>query len=199
MIFIVSLIIFFLSVVIHEYCHGWTAYKLGDSTAKHSGRLTLNPLAHIDPIGTVLLPLLLFVTRAPFMFGWAKPVPVNYWNLHNPKRDMIWVGLSGPLANILIAALMSFIIRSGISLTSAAFLVLNTAAVINLVLAVFNLVPIPPLDGSRIISGLLPEYLSLRYNRLEQFGFIIVIILMRPLFNLVVLPIVELLARFLGI
>src|SRR3989338_3844065 len=98
-----SLVIFFSAVIIHEYCHGWVAYKLGDPTAKYAGRLTLNPLEHIDPVGTILLPLMLIILKSPVLFGWAKPVPVNFWNLNNPRRDMIWVGLAGPTANFMFA------------------------------------------------------------------------------------------------
>ena len=107
---LLSLCIFFFAVIIHEYSHGWVAWKLGDSTARFMGRLTLNPLAHIDPIGTIFLPLILIMTHSPVLFGWAKPVPVDFFNLNNPKRDMVWVSLAGPAANLIFAILLSLLL-----------------------------------------------------------------------------------------
>jgi len=110
--FFISFSFLIVAMTVHEFAHGWVAYKLGDTTAKYSGRLTLNPLAHIDPIGTFLLPLLLFLsTHGQFVFGAAKPVPINYWNLKNPKRDIIWIGLSGPMANFILAFVLSLLLR----------------------------------------------------------------------------------------
>ncbi|MDD5005618.1 MAG: site-2 protease family protein [Candidatus Omnitrophica bacterium] len=171
-----AIILFFLAVVVHEFAHGWIAYKLGDPTAKYSGRLTLNPLAHIDPIGTIILPAFLILTGAPILFGWAKPIPVNFSGLHNPKKDIIWVGLAGPCANILLAIILSLIIKLKIILFAAA--ILKYFIIINLVLAVLNLIPIPPLDGSRVLMGLLPPKLTYRYMQIEPFGFIIIFILL---------------------
>ncbi|MFH1622420.1 MAG: site-2 protease family protein [Candidatus Omnitrophota bacterium] len=184
-----SLALFFLAVVIHEFAHGWMAYKLGDPTAKYSGRLTLNPLAHIDPIGTIALPLFLVITNSPILFGWAKPIPVNFLSLHNPKKDMIWVGLAGPCANILLAIIISIFIN--LKLFILPFEFLSQFMLLNLVLATFNLIPIPPLDGSRVLMGLLPAKLAYKYMRLESFGFIIIVIMLYlGLFQLIVWPVV---------
>ena len=163
----VSFVLLMVAMTVHEFAHGLVAYRLGDSTAKLSGRLTLNPLAHIDPFWTVILPLVLFLSTAGhFVFGAAKPVPVNYWSLKNPKRDMIWIGLAGPLANFIlafiIAGILKFIPQTGIS--ESLFFNLLT---INVVLAIFNLIPIPPLDGSKILMGLLPITLLFFGKRLE--------------------------------
>jgi Zn-dependent protease len=183
-----------IAIVFHEVAHGWVANRLGDPTAKQMGRLTLNPLAHIDPIGTVALPLLLIVSNAPFLFGYAKPVPVNFDNLNNPKRDMIWVALAGPLTNLLLALGAIFMLKfiaylfaaatpaSGDSTLVAFFspiiLMAEYAVIINVVLAVFNTLPLPPLDGGRVLVGLLPEPHSSWVARIEPFGFVILVILL---------------------
>lgn len=196
---ILSLAIFFMAVVIHEFAHGWCAYKLGDPTAKYAGRLTLNPLAHIDPIGTVLLPLLLTVMRAPIIFGWAKPVPINFWNFKHPRRDMILVGLSGPLSNILLAFLTSLIIKMAL-FSPFITQVLGLFVIINLFLAVFNLIPIPPLDGSRVLVGLLPRNLTYLIASFEQFGMLILIVLIwLGLLDYIVWPIVNILLKALAL
>lgn len=193
---IFSLILFFLAVVIHEFAHGWMAYKLGDPTAKYSGRLTLNPIAHIDLIGTIALPLFLVITGSPILFGWAKPIPVNFLGLRNPKKDMIWVGLAGPGANILLAIVISLIIK--LKMIFLPLQVLEYFMLLNLVLATFNLIPIPPLDGSRVVMGLLPPKLAYQYMRLERFGFIIIVIMLYlGLFQLIVWPVVLKILRFL--
>lgn len=198
---LLSLCIFFFAVIIHEYSHGWVAWKLGDSTARSLGRLTLNPVAHIDPIGTVLLPLILLVTHSPVLFGWAKPVPVDFFNLNNPKKGMIWVGLAGPAANIIFAIVLSLLLKIPV-LTASYFAVsiITTAVVANLVLAVFNLLPIPPLDGSRIMTGILPYNLSVEYAKAEPYGFIIIFALLwLGVINTVIWPVVIFLARLLGL
>lgn len=198
---IVTLSIFFLAVIIHEYAHGWVAWKLGDPTAKIAGRLTLNPLAHIDPIGTIFLPLILLMTHSPVVFGWAKPVPVDFHSLGNPKKDMIWVGLAGPGANILFAILLSFILKISIIAENPLFLaILNSAIIINLVLALFNILPIPPLDGSRVAMGILPRELSMQYAKLEPYGFVIIFgLLYLGIVGSIIWPLVIYLAKVLGV
>ncbi|MDP8230126.1 MAG: site-2 protease family protein [Candidatus Gorgyraea atricola] len=201
--FLITLSIFFLAVIIHEYAHGWVAWKLGDSTAKNAGRLTLNPVAHIDPIGTIFLPLVLLATHAPIVFGWAKPVPVDFHRLNNPKKDMVWVGLAGPAANMLFAIVLSFILKiSNLTLAGSPLFIsiLNSVILINLVLAVFNLLPIPPLDGSRVAMGLLPRDMAIKYAKLEPYGFMIIFgMLWLGIIGGVIWPIVMFLARLLGV
>ena len=198
---LLSLCIFFFAVVIHEYAHGWVAWRLGDSTARFMGRLTLNPLAHIDPIGTIFLPILLLISHSPVLFGWAKPVPVDFYNLNNPKRDMVWVGLAGPVANLILAVTLSLLFKIPILAGSyLAVSVIRTAVMANLVLAVFNLLPIPPLDGSRVAMGLLPYHLGAEYSRIEPYGFIIIFALLWLGFiNVVIWPVVIFLANVLGV
>lgn len=173
-----------LALTFHEYAHGWMANRLGDPTAKVLGRLSMNPLVHIDLFGTVLLPLLLIISKAPFVFGWAKPVPVDPYNLRHPRKDMIWVGLAGPAANFLLAFLAGMLIRLlnllgiGFHGPFEVFLFILTAFVlINLVFAAFNLIPVPPLDGSRLVAGLLPLSWAMPYIRLERYGMMILILL----------------------
>lgn len=187
-----SLIIFLIAVIIHEYAHALAAYKLGDPTAQQMGRLTLNPIAHIDPFGTIILPVMLILMNSPVLFGWAKPVPINFARLNNPKKDMIWVGLAGPLANICFALATSIILKYLIQTNTAPsfFTIIKYAVMLNIVLAVFNLVPIPPLDGSRVLMGILPRPLALGLVKLEPYGFIILFALLyMGLFNTIVWPI----------
>lgn len=189
-----------IAMTVHEFSHGWVAYKLGDNTAKYSGRLTLNPLAHIDLFGTVILPIFLFITtRGHFVFGYAKPVPINYWGLRNPKRDMGLIGLSGPLANFIFAVLLSLIWKNLADISMFKF-VIEYLITINVILGVFNLIPLPPMDGSRILSALLPPQLAQQYNRIEQYGFIILILFIATgLANIIVWPAVNMFLRLLGI
>lgn len=188
-----------ISVSIHEFFHGWVAFKLGDNTAKYSGRLTLNPLAHIDPIGTILLPLtLIIVTGGRFVFGAAKPVPINFNNLRNPKRDIIWVGAAGPVSNLLLAAILSLVWKTVMPFTPIINFIFWTLISINVILGIFNLVPIPPLDGSRILMGLLPEKLAIKYSRIEPYGFFIIMaLIMLGLFNLLIEPIISIILNWL--
>lgn len=190
--FVITIFIFFFSVVIHEVSHGWMADRCGDPTARLAGRLSLNPLVHIDPFGSIILPLLLIISGSRFIVGWAKPVPVNLYNLYHPKRDMVLVSLAGPLSNFTLALIAAFLLRTEIvEFSSAAGQILITIALINLILAVFNAIPIPPLDGSKILMGLLPWEYAYKYVRLEPYGFIILFgLIFLGLFHKVVLPIV---------
>jgi len=198
--FAVSFALLLIAMTVHEFAHGAVAYKLGDSTAKLNGRLTLNPLAHIDPFWTILLPLVLFLSTAGhFVFGAAKPVPVNYWSLKNPKKDMVWIGLAGPMANFILAFIIAGILRLIPGQGISALLLFNLLT-INVVLAIFNLIPIPPLDGSKILIGLLPVNLSQQYVRLERYGFIILFIFIwLGIFDRLLWPLVGAVIRMLGV
>ncbi|MBI5417599.1 site-2 protease family protein [Candidatus Poribacteria bacterium] len=172
------------SIVIHESAHGWMAEKCGDSTARLAGRITLNPIPHIDIFGSIILPLILFMANSPFMIGYAKPVPVNYYNLRKPRRDAALVGLAGPIANMIasLGSVLILIIIKNFNFNSPGLdgilvLILSIFS-INLFLAFFNLIPIPPLDGSRVVSWLLPTDLAYKYNQLEPYGFLIIMLLM---------------------
>lgn len=173
------------AITVHEVAHGWVAKKYGDNTASMLGRLTLNPIKHIDLFGTLIIPGLLLITGTGFIFGWAKPVPVDPRNFKNPRQDMAIVALAGPVSNLLMAVGWALIARLGVTIgaqTEAVSLPLIYSGVagisINLVLAMLNLLPIPPLDGSRIMTGILPSYWAWQYNRLERFGFIILLVLL---------------------
>jgi Zn-dependent protease len=171
------------AITVHEVAHGWIAKKCGDNTAYQQGRLTLNPLNHIDWLGTVILPGLLLLTGTGFIFGWAKPVPVDARNFKNPRKDMAWVALAGPVSNLLMAVGWALLVRVGVLIgveaISLPLIYTGVAGIsINLVLALINLLPIPPLDGSRIVTGILPNYWAWQYNRLERFGFIILLVLL---------------------
>ncbi len=199
-----------IAITVHEYWHGRIAYILGDPTAAEAGRLTLNPLAHLDPIGTLMLLL--------FRFGWAKPVPVNFNNLNYPKRDMVYVSLAGPIANISTAIIFALILRLSYyflgyitlvrdtsflnliaTLLKGWLIFLQTGVIINLALAIFNLIPVPPLDGSKILLGLLPHSLAYRYAKLESYGTLILLILvLSGIIGKVLFPVVFFLFRLLA-
>lgn len=173
------------AITVHEVAHGWVAKKYGDNTASILGRLTLNPIKHIDLLGTLIIPGLLLISGTGFIFGWAKPVPVDPRNFKNPRQDMAIVALAGPVSNLLMAVGWALVARLGVTIgaqTEAISLPLIYTGIagisINLVLALINLLPIPPLDGSRILSGILPNYWAWQYNRLERFGFIILLVLL---------------------
>ena len=177
---IFQIVIFLFSVVIHEVSHGVMALKLGDDTAKNMGRLTLNPIPHLDPIGSILLPLLLIVSNSPFVIGWAKPVPYNPLGLHKDfKYGPLKVALVGPGSNLVIALIMGLLIRLGSGfLSDIAIALLVQIVLINVLLAVFNLIPIPPLDGSKILTVLLPPNLSRALQGIEAGGIMLVFILL---------------------
>ena len=192
--FVIFLPILIFSAIIHECAHGWVAEKCGDPTARLAGRITLNPIPHIDPVGTILFPILLLViSGGRFALACAKPVPVDFRNLRNPKQDMMKVGAAGPFANIVLALCGAFLLKVlKISPSSLGAQIIAIGVLINILLAIFNLIPIPPLDGSRIIMGLLPPRAAYNYSRLEPFGIFIVLIslfvfrLIDPLFHFVI-------------
>ncbi|MBI5182968.1 MAG: site-2 protease family protein [Nitrospinae bacterium] len=191
-----------LAIVLHEIAHGWVAYRLGDPTAKQMGRLTLNPIAHIDIVGTVILPLVLILTGSGFVFAYAKPVPVNFSNLRRPKEDMVWVAGAGPLTNILIAGVSAIIFRLifyinpelvgyivdpyrlfsrgglEVSIMVPIALMLLASVRLNILLAVINLIPIPPADGGRILVGLLPYRQAIAYSKIEPIGMFLLFFLL---------------------
>jgi Zn-dependent protease len=171
-----------LAVTLHEAAHGFVAHRLGDDTAYRLGRVTLNPLRHIDLFGTILLPALLLVLRSPFLFGYAKPVPVNFSALNHPRRDMVLVAVAGPGTNIVLATLAAllFHVVSYLPQGTGAWVALNlkNGLIINVVLAVFNMLPLPPLDGGRVVVGLLPNFLAEPVARLEPYGMMILIALL---------------------
>jgi Zn-dependent protease len=189
-----------ISLTIHEAAHAWTADRLGDRTARMLGRVSLNPLVHIDPIGTVLLPLIAAVSRLP-LIGWAKPVPVNTRNLRHPRRDFMLVAAAGPISNLLqaivAAALLRIVIAVGV-VSAAPFDVLFLAMQINLLLAFFNLIPVPPLDGGNVLLGLLPPRLAASYYGLRQYGFLVLYAMMfTGVASAIVMPPTELLMKIL--
>jgi len=173
------------AIVLHEVAHGWVADKLGDNTARFMGRLTLNPIKHIDPIGTILIPVLLLVVGSPFLFGYAKPVPIDFRKLRNPKRDMIWVALAGPVTNLLLALISTLVLAVTVNMPGSMAwvsqplaLMCQASIIINVVLCIFNLLPLPPLDGGRVAVGLLPGPMAYQLSRIEPFGFMIIILLL---------------------
>ena len=226
-----ALIVFFIAVVIfsaiiHEYAHGWVAYKLGDKTAQLAGRLTLNPIPHLDPIGSILLPFLLVFSGSPFVLGWAKPVPYNPYNLSDPKYGDLKVALGGPGSNFLVAVFFGLLARfmavpallktelingllqgnfdfilnqmSG-SLLVSVFIMSLAICFINLILMFFNLIPIPPLDGSKILMTFLPADWQIKFRQIEPFGiFIVLALLFIGLIDLIFIPIFLLLRILVG-
>ncbi|MBI4964904.1 MAG: site-2 protease family protein [Desulfomonile tiedjei] len=195
---------FLLAITVHEFTHGYVAYRLGDPTAKMAGRLTFNPISHLDLFGTLVLVL----TQ---MIGWAKPVPVDPRYLQNPRKDMIWISLGGPAANMITATLLAVLLHilvgvwggprsgpGGAFFLRPLFLILAYGVQINVVLAIFNLIPVPPLDGSSILAGLLPRAQAYEYEKLQPYGFIILMLLIfTGVINYVIMPPIEFVTRLL--
>lgn len=186
-----------LAVTVHETAHGWVARRFGDKTAEMQGRLTLNPVKHIDLVGTILVPGLMLLLPGGFVFGWAKPVPVDWRNFKRPKQDMAWVAVAGPVSNLLMALAWALLARiaTGLPMESwikAPLLFMGVAGIfINTILMVLNLLPLPPLDGGRVLTGLLPPTYAYKFARIEPYGFfILVALLMTGLLGVVMWPIV---------
>ena len=177
-----------LAITMHEAAHGYVARHYGDFTAHAAGRISLNPVRHIDLIGTIIVPLTLFIVSkltmgAGFLFGWAKPVPVNFTNLHRPKRDMLWVAAAGPAANLFMAFTWALVIKFGLAIPDSSFatpmILMGIAGIqINVILMVLNLLPLPPLDGGRMAVSLLPHRIAYQFTRLEPYGLIILLLLL---------------------
>jgi Zn-dependent protease len=187
-----------LAVTVHETAHGWVARLFGDKTAEMQGRLTLNPIKHIDPVGTIIVPGLMLLLPGGFVFGWAKPVPVDWRNLKRPKQDMAWVAAAGPMSNLLMALAWALLARFSMGLPAeswmkAPLLFMGVAGIfINTILMVLNLLPLPPLDGGRVVTGLLPSPYAYRFARIEPYGFFILLaLLMTGVLGVVMWPFVN--------
>ncbi len=192
---LIMLLVLFFSVIIHEIAHGYIALLNGDPTAKLYGRLTLNPLPHIDPVGTILVPALLFLSHSGILFGWAKPVPVNPMNFRNFRTGELSVSAAGPLSNFFLAFVFAQLSHWAAN-NQGFFLLCYAGVYINLILMLFNLIPIPPLDGSRVIMPLLPRAMQQLYAQLEPVGFILILILLYSgIWSMLIMPIFQFLMR----
>jgi Zn-dependent protease len=194
--FTISIIPVLLAITVHEAAHGYAAKHFGDKTAYFLGRITLNPIKHIDPVGTVVIPGMLLLLSAPFLFGWAKPVPVNFSNLNNPKKDMMWVALAGPASNLAMAIIWAIILglfkSSGASYALFIIGMAQVGIMINLVLMLLNLLPIPPLDGGRMAVSLLPSPWSYKLASIERYGmFILIFLIVSGLLSAILLPLLR--------
>jgi len=196
---VVIFVILIFSAIVHEVMHGVVAEKLGDNTARYAGRITLNPIPHIDPFGSILLPAILLAVGSPIIFGAAKPVPVNFNNLRNPKLGMALVSLAGPLSNFALAVFFVIPIKLGF-VNSISAPILMQAILINIVLGTFNLIPIPPLDGSKILVALAPDEWMYKILSFERYGFILVLLfLMVGLLDKILIPVIVLFGQIFGI
>ena len=199
-------VVLLFSLTVHEFAHAFMANKMGDPTARNMGRMTFNPIAHIDIVGTVIFPLIMLFTAVP-LFGWAKPVPVNPYNLKNPRKDNLWIASAGPISNFIMAGILIIVYKNFASV--AGFLPQAVAyplgvmifygAILNAILGVFNFLPIPPLDGSRVVSGILPEELAEKYEMFEPFGFIILYaLLFLGVLGLLISPVYAIIVKLMG-
>jgi len=183
---VIGIVGFALAIIVHEVAHGWMADRLGDPTARLMGRLTLNPIPHIDLYGTIIVPILLFFFHSPFLFGWAKPVPIDPYNLKNPKKDSAIISLAGPMANMASAVILAIFLRILLALLPMGtfFNLFFYLIQFNLILAIFNLIPIHPLDGGKILVGLLPNKEAHEFNTLlNRFGLVLLLLLIFPIFG----------------
>lgn len=202
---LIQLPVLMLAVIVHECAHGWMAERCGDDTARVMGRITLNPLPHIDIVGTLVLPIVFIALSSPYMFGYAKPVPINPYRFYHPRRDTVLVSLAGPVSNILLAVISSILLRfflvvPGFSMEIRIIIIklFSYGVFINLLLAFLNLIPIPPLDGSGIVANILPVDLARQYEKIRPYGFfIIIVLLMTGVIGAIIMPFLHISTRIL--